>query len=221
MADAKSAMDAMYRRQRHIYNLTRKFYLFGRDTMMKHLDIGSGETVCEVGCGTARNLILLARLYPDAKFYGIDASSEMLTTARESIAAAGLSDRIKIDVALAQDFDGIALFALDKPFDRLLFSYSLSMIDEWRAAIDHGLTQLTPNGSIHIVDFGDQEGLPGWFKKLLGSWLAAFHVRFRPEIRKDFEAREAAGAGAMNFRNFMRGYAYLLTFERNPQQAVH
>jgi S-adenosylmethionine-diacylgycerolhomoserine-N-methlytransferase len=215
--DAKTAMDAMYRRQRHIYNLTRKFYLFGRDTMMKHLNIHPGETVCEVGCGTARNLILLARLYPQANFCGIDASTEMLTTARESIAAAGLSDRIKVEVALAQDFNGQELFKLKKPFDRLLFSYSLSMIDEWRAAIDHGLTQLKPDGSVHIVDFGDQEGLPGWFKGLLGSWLAAFHVRFRPEIKRDFEERAATGAGALSFRNFMRGYAYLLTFERSAQ----
>ena len=31
MSDAAALMDRMYRHQRHIYDLTRKFYLLGRD----------------------------------------------------------------------------------------------------------------------------------------------------------------------------------------------
>jgi S-adenosylmethionine-diacylgycerolhomoserine-N-methlytransferase len=31
MSDAAALMDPMYRRQRHIYDLSRKFYLLGRD----------------------------------------------------------------------------------------------------------------------------------------------------------------------------------------------
>ena len=31
MSDAALLMDRMYRRQRHIYDATRKFYLLGRD----------------------------------------------------------------------------------------------------------------------------------------------------------------------------------------------
>ena len=60
MADARVAMDRMYRRQRHIYDLTRKFYLLGRDRLIADLEVAAGDRVCEVGCGTARNLIALA-----------------------------------------------------------------------------------------------------------------------------------------------------------------
>ena len=213
-SDARSAMDQMYRIQRHFYDFTRKYYLFGRDSLIQDLPILPGETICEVGCGTARNLITLAHRFPQARLYGIDASDEMLKTARAAIDKAGLSDRIHVAQALAQDFNGRDLFGLTDPFDRLLFSYSLSMIDEWQTAVDYGLTQIKPDGFIHIVDFGNQDQLPGWFKSLLGAWLSAFHVRFRPEIRAYFDQLATNGVGHVSFRNFMRGYAYLLTFER-------
>ena len=83
-------MDDMYRMQRHIYDLTRRYYLFGRDRLIEDLGALPGETVCEVGCGTGRNLVLLARRYPETRFMGLDASEEMLKSAR--------ADGAKIDV---------------------------------------------------------------------------------------------------------------------------
>ena len=67
-------MDKVYRRQRYIYDLTRRYYLFGRDKMIRELALKPGEAVVEVGCGTARNLIRIARLYPGAELFGLDAS---------------------------------------------------------------------------------------------------------------------------------------------------
>ena len=55
--DAASLMDRMYRRQRHIYDLTRKFYLLGRDQMIDRLGPPADARVLEIGCGTGRNLI--------------------------------------------------------------------------------------------------------------------------------------------------------------------
>jgi S-adenosylmethionine-diacylgycerolhomoserine-N-methlytransferase len=112
---------------------------------------------------------------------------------------------------LAQDLSP-AVFKLQQPFDRIIFSYALSIMDDWRAALDQGLQQLKPGGTLHIVDFGDQAGLPGWFKTLLGAWLARFHVRFRPEVRSGIEAWTQAGRGRMTFRPVLRGYAYRLDF---------
>ena len=87
-------MDKVYRRQRHIYDLTRKYYLLGRDRLVKDLGAKPGETVIEIGCGTARNLIKIAEAYPGARLFGLDASAEMLRTAQEAIERAKLSDRI-------------------------------------------------------------------------------------------------------------------------------
>lgn len=210
-SDARVAMDQMYRRQRYIYDLTRKYYLFGRDRLIAELPVGKTDHICEVGCGTARNLILLARRHRQATLYGVDASAEMLKTASSSVQAAGLSGQIKLATALSTNFTA-EMMGHAKPFDRLIYSYSLSMMDDWRQALEHGFTQLKPGGTIHVVDFGDQEGLPRWFKKMLGTWLDQFHVRFRPEVHAWFEEQERKGSGRSSYRPVMRGYAYRLDF---------
>ena len=90
-SNAHSAMDQMYRYTRHIYDFTRKYYLFGRDKLIEELPVTDGDHICEVGCGTARNLVLLARKRPGLHLYGIDASAEMLKTAQTSVDGAGLT----------------------------------------------------------------------------------------------------------------------------------
>src|SRR6185369_18061427 len=91
-----SAMDRMYRYTRHIYDLTRKPYLLGRDQLIAELDLEAGGSVLEMGCGTGRNLIAVARAYPEAELYGFDISEEMLKTAKAAVARAGLADRIHL-----------------------------------------------------------------------------------------------------------------------------
>ena len=85
LSEAAGLMDRMYRRQRHIYDLTRKFYLLGRDQLIDTLAPPAGARLLEIGCGTGRNLIRAARAYPDVRAYGIDISEEMLSTARARI----------------------------------------------------------------------------------------------------------------------------------------
>ena len=93
----------MYRHQRYFYNITRKYYLLGRDKLIARMDIQAGENILEVGCGTGRNLIILAKKYPRANFFGLDASSAMLTTARDKIDALNLKN-IRLETALADNF---------------------------------------------------------------------------------------------------------------------
>ena len=54
-------MDGVYRYQRHVYDLTRKYYLLGRDRLIDGLAVPPGGTVLELGCGTGRNLVKAAR----------------------------------------------------------------------------------------------------------------------------------------------------------------
>src|SRR5581483_4255201 len=133
-----------YRHQRHIYDVSRKFYLLGRDRLIRELAPAPGSRVCEIGCGTGRNLVALARRYPEAAIFGIDASNEMLRTARASIARAGLTARIRIARCLAEELDPAATFGLAGPFDAVVFSYTLSMIPDWRRALDRAVAVLKP-----------------------------------------------------------------------------
>jgi S-adenosylmethionine-diacylgycerolhomoserine-N-methlytransferase len=186
-ADHAALMDKVYRRQRHIYDLSRKYYLLGRDRLVKELGAKPGERIVEIGCGTARNLIRIAETYPGTRLYGLDASAEMLRTAREAVARAGLSDRIQLEHALAEELTP-ALFGLDQPFDHAIFSYSLSMIPDWRGALKRAAQCLRTEGFVHVVDFGDLESLWPIARKGLRFWLRLFHVAPRDELLRWLEA---------------------------------
>src|SRR5260221_5461295 len=96
-------MDRMYRFQRHFYDLSRKYYLFGRDRLLKKMNIQENETVLEVGCGTARNLFKLAVLHPNAQLFGFDASNEMLKTAEAHRAGKPELQHIELKQELAEN----------------------------------------------------------------------------------------------------------------------
>lgn len=189
-------MDQVYRRQRYIYDLTRKYYLFGRDRMIRELALEPGQSVIEVGCGTARNLIKIAQLYPEAELFGLDASSEMLRTAADNIARAGLTRRIRLVQAYAEALTP-ELFGRSRPFDRVVFSYSLSMIPDWRQALVAGSRALARDGRLFIIDFGDLTGLGPVAASLLRRWLRLFHVEPRVEILHSLESGSRRHEGRM------------------------
>lgn len=199
-------MDAIYRRQRHIYDATRKYFLLGRDRLIDDLDAGEGMTVLEAACGTGRNLIVAARRYPKARFYGFDISGEMLKQARRNVAKAGLSDRIVLAQGDATDFDPQALFGVET-FDRIFLSYAVSMIPPWRAAIREATRHLAPAGALHVVDFGQQENLPGWFRAGLFAWLAKFHVEPREDLETVLDAAALEAGALLSFDRLHRDYA--------------
>ncbi|RWM92533.1 MAG: class I SAM-dependent methyltransferase [Mesorhizobium sp.] len=201
-------MDGVYRWQRHIYDLTRKYYLLGRDRLISGLEVPARGTVLELGCGTGRNIVLAARLYPDARFFGLDISAEMLETATAAIAREGLSGRVTLVRGDATDFDAKALFSVER-FDRIFVSYSLSMIPGWEKTISAALAALSPGGSLHVVDFGQQEALPGWFRTLLCGWLKKFHVEPRHSLRDVLESESARTGATLRFRTLYRGYTWL------------
>jgi S-adenosylmethionine-diacylgycerolhomoserine-N-methlytransferase len=214
MAGHADLMDAVYRRQRHIYDATRKYFLLGRDRLIEELDAQPGAAVVEIGCGTGRNMILAARRWPGARFHGVDISEQMLATAREKVAAAGLSHRIALAQGDATGFDARALFGLDA-FDRVFFSYSLSMIPDWRAALAEGARLTAPGGALLGVDFGDQRGQPAWFRKGLRWFLSQYHVAPRDGLGPALEeVAAAAGLEAPAVTPIYAGYAWLMRARR-------
>jgi S-adenosylmethionine-diacylgycerolhomoserine-N-methlytransferase len=213
MADAAALMDRMYRHERYVYDLTRKYYLAGRDEAVARLKPGPGDTVLEIGCGTGRNLIRAARAHPEARFFGLDVSREMLGAAAASIARAGLSSRISITQADASAFDPHALFG-QAQFNRVIISYALSMIPPWREALGQALDAVAPGGSLHCVDFGDCSGLPGPFKAALRRWLAAFDVSPRDDLAETLAALSASRGLTSATEPWRRGYAMLAVATR-------
>ena len=213
MSDAAQLMDRMYRRQRHIYDLSRKFYLLGRDEAIAGLRARPGDRVLEIGCGTGRNLIKLARTYPQARLYGLDVSREMLASAAAALARAELAPRIALAQGDATAFDPEALFG-QAQFERVMISYALSMIPPWRDALAQALDVLAPGGSLHLVDFGVGVGLPGSFRTGLRRWLAAFDVTPRDELGAALAALSAERGLTCEIESRFRGYAFLAVARR-------
>ncbi|MBN8812277.1 MULTISPECIES: class I SAM-dependent methyltransferase [Sphingomonas] len=213
-ADQKGLMDATYALHRHFYDFTRKFYLLGRDALIRGLNPPEGGTVLEVGCGTARNLIVAAKRFPRARFFGFDISEAMLETARASVEKNGLGSRITLAQGDAGAFDVTSLFGLEK-LDRVFMSYTLSMIPPWVEAIELGARALAPGGSLHIVDFGQYERLPGFAKRLHFKSLNDFHVFPRAELPAVLKRVAEEQGLRLDFRSSLRGYVWSATLTRD------
>jgi S-adenosylmethionine-diacylgycerolhomoserine-N-methlytransferase len=203
--DHARLMDSVYRRQRYVYDFTRKYYLFGRDRLIDEMAPKPGSRIVEIGCGTARNLIRMARRYPDAQLFGLDASEAMLETAAGAIAKAGFGPRIRLAHGYAEALMP-QIFGPAEPFDEAVFSYSLSMIPDWKQALGAAGGALAPGGRVHIVDFGDLAGLPGPARALLLGWLSLFHVAPRTELLHGLQQSPGAVAA---LRTLAGRYAFL------------
>ncbi len=204
-------MDAVYRHQRHVYDPLRKLFLFGRDRLLDQLDVPRGGRVLEIGCGTARNLIVLHRRRPDLKLYGLDASAEMLATATAKLRRRRLDGTVHLHQGLAEDV-APALFGLDAPFDAVFFSYSLTMIRDGVGALGAAVASLKPGGVLAVVDFWDQAKWPSLLRRLLQRWLARFHVRFQAEALEHLERLAAIGQGTLGVESILRRYAFLAVY---------
>jgi S-adenosylmethionine-diacylgycerolhomoserine-N-methlytransferase len=205
-----ASMDAMYRGQRHIYDLTRKYYLFGRDRLIARLDAKPGEAVLEIGCGTGRNLAKVAKRWPGAALHGLDLSSEMLKNAR-----ATLGNRAVLAQGDATAISAQALFGRST-FDRAILSYALSMIPDWHSALAQATSAVAPGGSLHVVDFGDLAGLPLPLRKSLRAWLAAFQVTPRDTLMQAAEALATQHGLACKAHRGPCGYYQLIVLTRPP-----
>lgn len=206
MSGHRQLMDGVYRYQRHIYDLTRKYYLLGRDGLIADLDPPAGGAVLEIGCGTGRNLIAVGKAWPQARLYGVDISEAMLDTAWASVTKAGMGDRVTLAQGDACGFDAEGLLGRAK-FERVFISYALSMIPEWEMALRQAARCVAPGGKLEIVDFGQQEDLPALWRRALFGWLGRFHVSPRRDLKPAIERLAQDMGGFPHSRTLYRGYA--------------
>ena len=205
LSNDAARMDRHYRYQRFIYDSTRTRYLIGRRHLIDELKPRRDDRVLEIGCGTAWNLGHAARKYPEARLYGVDVSSAMLQTARASLKRKGLEHRVTLRQGDATDFDSRALFG-EEAFDRIFFSYALSMIPRWREALAHATGLLSNRGSLHIVDFGQSEQLPEAFKRALFAFLKHYTVVPRADLEAEISKVAAVRGHSAKFNRFHLGY---------------
>jgi S-adenosylmethionine-diacylgycerolhomoserine-N-methlytransferase len=178
-------MDQLYAWQVNIYDLTRKYYLLDRDFLLSNLCPPIHGNIIEIGCGTGRNLIKTANLYPETSLVGLDISSVMLEKAHKNICRAGLEHRIQLLHADSVKLDYSHVLLLPKSYDRVFCSYTLSMIPDWTQALFLIAKLVKDNGSLHIVDFGEMNRLPSFIKLCIRQWLKIFHTKPRDNLASE------------------------------------
>jgi SAM-dependent methyltransferase len=66
----------------------------------------AGAKVADVGCGKGASTILMAKAFPESRFYGFDYHEKSVEGARESAKREGLGDRATFEVAAAKEYPG-------------------------------------------------------------------------------------------------------------------
>ncbi|MFA5865955.1 MAG: class I SAM-dependent methyltransferase [Phycisphaerae bacterium] len=208
-------MDRIYRYQRHLYDATRLFFLPGRDLLLRRMKFHGDAYILEIGCGTARNLRSLAQRHPRVHLYGVDISHQMLRTAQKKILDGGFH-QIQLAQSSAEDFNSRKTFGLDRPFDVIFFSYSLSMIPGWQKSLQTAIANLRPGGEIYIVDFWDQQNWPGVLRWLMNRWLAIFHVRYDKKLIEYLQDLDQTNRWKLHLEPIGKRYAFFAQLSNMP-----
>jgi demethylmenaquinone methyltransferase/2-methoxy-6-polyprenyl-1,4-benzoquinol methylase len=145
------------------YDRYARLLSFGQDPRWRAFLVSrippDARRVLDVASGTAAVAIELVRAGPERRVVGIDQSPEMLAAGRERIARAGLSDRIDLREARAEDLS----FA-DGEFDALSFTYLLRYVDDVPATLRELARVVRPGGTMAMLEFGLPRGVwrPLW-----------------------------------------------------------
>jgi S-adenosylmethionine-diacylgycerolhomoserine-N-methlytransferase len=142
----------------------------------------------------------------------------MLDTARTAVTRDEHADRITLGQGLAEELDPSTHLGVDGPFDVIFFSYVLSMIPPWPAALGRALAHLAPDGRLYIVDFWDQSDLSAWIAPALQRWLALFDVKPRFNLPQMLRTVAEQGWISYSIESVAQRYAYLATVAPRPEQ---
>lgn len=169
----------------------------GREELIRSLDPKPGARLVELGAGTGRNLLFLGEHLANLDSVElVDLCPALLDQARRRSA--------ELENVQAVEADAVT-WRPKQPADLVYFSYSLTMIPDWRAAIDNAVSMLKPGGSLGVVDFYVADSKPAlgrrrhsafarffwphWFG-YQGVQLDPGHLRYLQASLPDYELRE-------------------------------
>lgn len=155
----KSGLEKFYSVHSRFYDLTRPFFLFSRRRAISALDVKSDDRILDFACGTGLNVSLLLKNTTPENITGIDYSHSMLGVARRKYPGVKF---IEGDIA-AYKFDG--------KFDKIICTYSLSMVDEYEKAISNASRILKEDGAFVVLDFHPWRGVGRIFYPVFRWWL--------------------------------------------------
>lgn len=190
-------MEGFYGAQAQDYDDYRKRLLTGREEMYSAIPVPRDGVWVDMGGGTGWNIENLADSVDQLKqVYVIDLAESLLAVAEDRFRQRGWNN------VTAQVADATRFRPPEGQADVVTFSYSLTMIPDWFAAIDNALAMLKPGGIIGVVDFyvsrkfpGDNMRRHGWFNRTFWpNWFAIDGVypssEHLPYLQHRFECDE-------------------------------
>ena len=144
-ASHAAALSAFYAPQAGSYDRFRERLLRGRAELIERLALPERAHVVELGGGTGRN----------AEFFG-DRLARIETLEIVDVCAPLLAEASRRARCLPQlrvvEADATT-YCPPQPVDAVYFSYALTMIPDWRAALANAIAMLKPGGVLGVVDF--------------------------------------------------------------------
>lgn len=138
-------LERFYRPQAESYDGFREKLLHGRRELIELLNPPDDAVIIELGAGTGRNAEYFGvRLLDFAHIELVDLCPALIDRARRRWAQ---QPRVRIIEADA------TTYRAPQPADRIYFSYALTMMPQWREALDNALAMLKPGGLLGVVDF--------------------------------------------------------------------
>ncbi len=169
-----------YRFHSVIYDATRWLFLFNRQKALLNLNLKEGDSVIDFACGTGLNLKTI--LNKTKKVSAIDFSEDMLKIARNKFKEVNF---IQGDACS---------YKFEKQADKIICTYSLSLIENWQEAVKNMSRNLNENGTLVILDFHKWHGIIGVFYPLFRWWLRIHSVNsemsLEGELKKYFQSVE-------------------------------
>jgi S-adenosylmethionine-diacylgycerolhomoserine-N-methlytransferase len=142
---AAERLQAFYAPQASRYDAFRERLLRGRTELIEQLPAVPGSVIVELGGGTGANMERFgARLLTVRRYIVVDLCTALLEQARLRAQTRGNVEVVEADVTQ---------YRPDEPVDCVFFSYALTMIDDWRAALANAVAMLKPGGTLGVVDF--------------------------------------------------------------------
>jgi S-adenosylmethionine-diacylgycerolhomoserine-N-methlytransferase len=178
---AAQRLQAFYAPQAGRYDDFRARLLHGRSELIDRLFVPQNGVVVELGGGTGSNIDRFGcRMEQLRRYTLVDLCPALLDQAR-------LRARMHRNVELVEG--DVTRFSPPEPVDCVFFSYALTMVDDWRAALSNALLMLKPGGTLGVVDFYVSSATPrpgfvchaAWQRWLWRHWFAHDGVRLSPE----------------------------------------
>lgn len=107
--------------------------------------LARGARVADIGCGHGASTILMAQAYPASRFVGFDYHPESIETAQQRAREAEVEDRVRFEVARADDFSGDG-------YDLVCFMDCFHDLGDPLGAAVHTHRALADDGAVMLVE---------------------------------------------------------------------